>query len=172
MVHRGVGKHPRTGIGSRTAIAASLIALALIWGVQPIRGQVPEDRVHLSLSLGGYVMVGLGYTHWIKDHHAVEVTVYPFAYPGEGFPVGVKAGYAWIPSIEVWRAKLGGNVTVLVHKPDGDRGRFTPLVAFTPGLQYDPTASRSVRMDLWMSYFLTEKVFAPTNLEVLYAWKK
>ena len=126
----------------------------------------------LAKSLGGYVMVGLGYTHWIKDHHAVEVTVYPFAYPGEGFPVGVKAGYAWIPSIEVWRAKLGGNVTVLVHKPDGDRGRFTPLVAFTPGLQYDPTASRSVRMDLWMSYFLTEKVFAPTNLEVLYAWKK
>jgi hypothetical protein len=172
MVHRGVEKRPRPGVAKKTGVAAVVFILALIGVVQPIHGQVPEDRVHLSMSLGGYVMVGLGYTRWIKDHHAVEVTVYPFAYPGEGFPVGIKAGYAWIPSVEVWRAKLGGNVTVLVHKPDGGGGRFTPLVAFTPGLQYDPTASRSVRMDLWMSYFLTEKVFAPTNLEVLYAWKK
>ena len=147
------------------------LAALLAFGATSVRGQVPNDRIHLSLSLGGYVMVGIGITHWIEEHHALEATVYPFAFPGEGFPFAVKAGYAWTPSDEVWRAKLGGNFTLLFRGSSGNSGRFIPLVAFTPGLQYDPSDQRSFRADLWMSYYLTEKVFAPTGLELLYAWK-
>jgi len=121
--------------------------------------------------MGGYVMVGIGITHWIEEHHALEATLFPFAFPGEGFPFAVKVGYAWTPSDEIWRAKLGGNATVLVRKPTEDRGRFTPILAFTPGIQYDPSDQRSFRADFWMSYFLTEKTFAPTSVEFLYSWK-
>lgn len=138
----------------------------------PVQAQVPSNRIHISLGLGGYVMVGVGFTHWIEQHHALEATVFPIGFPGEGFlPFAVKAGYAWTPSDEVWRAKLGGDVLVLFHERHGDESRFTPLLAFTPGLQYDPTDERSFRIDFWMSYYLTEKVFAPTGLEILHSWK-
>jgi len=148
-----------------------ILALVLAFGTTSARAQVPNDRIHLSVSLGGYVMVGVGITHWIEEHHALEATLYPVAFPGEGFPFAVKAGYAWTPSDEVWRAKLGGNFTVLVRKPEHGSRRFTPLVAFTPGLQYDASDQRSFRADFWMSYYLNEKVFAPTALELLYNWK-
>jgi hypothetical protein len=84
----------------------------------------------------------------------------------------VRLGYAWVPSDEVWRAKLGANLTVLVNPAHPERDRFTPLIAFTPGLQYDPEAHRSFRADVWMSYYLKEKVFAPTAVEFLYSWEK
>ncbi|MGW8267850.1 MAG: hypothetical protein ACWGSQ_15900 [Longimicrobiales bacterium] len=161
---------PRTSALARGPVPLLLVVL-LAFGATSARGQVPNDRAHLSVSLGGYVMVGIGITHWIEEHHALEATLYPFAFPGEGFPFAVKAGYAWIPSDEVWRAKLGGNFTLLVRKPAGGPRRLTPLVAFTPGLQYDPSDQRSFRADFWMSYYLTEKVFAPTALELLYNWK-
>jgi len=134
--------------------------------------QVPRDQVHLSLSLGGYVKVGVGYTSWIEEHHAMEFTVYPVAYPWEGFHMDLKAGYNWIPSDEIWRAKLGGNFTLLVHKPRGDGGWFTPLLSFTPGLHYAPEDERCVRIDLGMSYYMTEGVFAPTGVELLYGLRK
>ena len=158
--------------GSATAVLLTCMAFIMALGATPARGQVPSNRIHLSLGLGGYVMVGVGFTHWIEEHHAVEATVFPIGFPGEGFlPFAVKAGYVWTPSNEVWRAKLGGDVLILMHEPQGDGGRFTPLVAFTPGLQYDPTDQRSFRVDFWMSYYLTEKVFAPTGLEILHSWK-
>jgi len=163
-------RRPRTpalAMGTSFLLLAALLAV----GATPARGQIPNDRVHVSLSLGGYVMVGIGITHWIEEHHALEATLYPFAFPGEGFPFAVKAGYAWTPSDEVWRAKLGGNFTLLVRNSNGSSSRLVPLVAFTPGLQYDPTDQRSFRADFWMSYYFTEKVFAPTALEFLYAWK-
>lgn len=167
-------KEPRPAFRSRPpagwAIPAALVLFLALFP-RPILGQVPNDRIHLSLNMGGYVMVGIGITHWIEEHHALEATLFPFAFPGEGFPFAVKVGYAWTPSDEIWRAKLGGNATVLVRKPTEDRGRFTPILAFTPGIQYDPSDQRSFRADFWMSYFLTEKTFAPTSLEFLYSWK-
>jgi hypothetical protein len=147
------------------------VLLLLAPPAPPVSGQVPDDRVHVSLSLGGYVMLGIGFTHWIEEHHALEATLYPLGFPWDGFPSAVKLGYAWIPSNEVWRAKLGGNVTVLRHRHPGERGGFTPILTFTPGLQYDPTDERSIRLDLWMSYFISERVFAPTSLELIHAWK-
>ena len=137
--------------GSATAVLLTCMAFIMALGATPARGQVPSNRIHLSLGLGGYVMVGVGFTHWIEEHHAVEATVFPIGFPGEGFlPFAVKAGYVWTPSNEVWRAKLGGDVLILMHEPQGDGGRFTPLVAFTPGLQYDPTDQRIFRVDYWM----------------------
>lgn len=151
-----------------------LLVLLFSLESQPLQGQssVPSDRFHVSVSLGGHFMVGVGYSHFVETHHVLEFTVFPFTYPGEGFPFGLRAGYAWIPSDEVWRAKLGGNFTVLVNSTRSGRERFTPLVAFTPGIQYDPESDRSFRADLWMSYYLTEKVFAPTAVEFLTSWKK
>jgi len=158
---------------SRSLLAGFTICaiLLLATGTEPARSQVPGDRIHLSLSLGGYVMLGIGLTHWVEEHHAVEATLYPLGFPWEGFPSALKLGYAWTPSDEVWRAKLGGNVTILRHRHPGHSGGFTPVLAFTPGIQYDPTDQRSVRLDLWMSYYLLEGVFAPTALEVIHAWR-
>ena len=124
------------------------------------------------MTLGGYFLVGLGYTHWLEEHHAIEATVFPFAWPWEGFPFGLRAGYAWIPSDEVWRAKLGANATFLIRPGQTGADRFTPIVAFTPGIQYDPDGDHSFRTDLWVSYYLRERVLAPTALEFLYSWPK
>jgi hypothetical protein len=158
------GKAPTLGI-----LLAILVTAA---SATPARAQIPRDQIHVSFTLGGYVLFGMGYTHWVEDHHALEVTLFPFAYPGEGFPFGIRAGYSWVPSDEVWRAKLGGNLTLLFHPRTGERNLITPLVAFTPGIQYDPETERTLRMDLWLSYFLTERVFAPTAVELAYGWAK
>jgi hypothetical protein len=133
---------------------------------------MPADRFHVSITLGGYFLVGVGYSHNFEQHHALELTVFPFAYPGEGFPFGLRAGYAWVPSDEVWRAKLGGSLTVLIRPGQTGTDRFTPLLGVTPGIQYDPDSDRSFRADLWMSYYLKEKTFAPTGLEFFHCWPK
>jgi hypothetical protein len=155
------------------SLALLLFFLALPAG-QPAHAQsdVPSDRIHLSITLGGYFLVGVGYSRYIEQHHALEFTVFPFAYPSEGFPFGLRAGYAWVPSDEVWRAKLGGNMTVLIRPGQAGKDRLTPLLGLTPGIQYDPESDRSFRADLWMSYYLKEKVFAPTGLEFFYSWPK
>ena len=140
----------------------------------PLEGQsaLPTDQYHVSVTLGGHFLIGIGYTHWIEEHHALEVTAFPFAHPKEGFPVGLRAGYAWVPSDEVWRAKLGANMTVMFN-PRGEKGsRITPTLGLTPGLQYDPDQDRSFRADLWLSYYLREKVFVPTGIEFWYGWPK
>jgi hypothetical protein len=134
--------------------------------------QAPRDQVHLSVSLGGYLKFGVGFTHWVEEHHTLEFTAYPLAYPWEGTHFDLKAGYSWIPSDEIWRAKLGGNFTLLIHKPQGDGGWFTPLLNFTPGISYHPENERCVRVDAWISYYPTEDVFAPTGLEVLYGLRR
>jgi hypothetical protein len=148
-----------------------ILAGAALWAPGLLCAQVPRDQVHISLSLGGYVKLGVGYTAWIEEHHALEFTVYPLAYPFEGLHMDLKAGYNWIPSDEVWRAKLGAAFTLLIHKPSGDGGWFTPLLSFTPGLHYAAKDERSVRVDLPMSYYITESVFAPTGLEFIYGFR-
>jgi hypothetical protein len=162
---------------SRTRLPGGLgllLLLTLLPAPRPLHGQsgVPTDQIHISITLGGYFLFGVGYTHWMETHHALEFTVFPFAYPGEGFPFGLRAGYAWVPSDEVWRAKLGGNMMVLVRPGQTGGDRFTPILNFTPGIQYDTDHDRSFRGDLWMSYYLKERVFAPTGIEFLYAWPK
>ena len=62
------------------------LVLAQAVDVAPTLGQIPEDRIHLSLSLGGYVMFGIGITHWIEEHHSLEATLFPLGFPWEGFP--------------------------------------------------------------------------------------
>lgn len=161
----------------RTRLASGfslLLFLLMLPAPRPAHGQsgVPRDQIHLSITLGGYFLVGVGYTHWMEKHHALEFTVFPFAYPGAGFPFGLRGGYAWVPSDEIWRAKLGGNMTVLIRPGQTGGDRFTPILALTPGIQYDPDSDRSFRADLWMSYYLREKVFAPTGVEFLYGWPK
>lgn len=150
-----------------------LLGLLLAAG-EPLASQstIPSDRVHVSVTLGGHFLLGVGYTRNIERHHALEFTVFPFSYPGEGFPFGVRAGYAWVPSDEVWRAKMGGNFTVLIGPGQRGADRFRPMLAITPGIQYDPHHDRSFRADLWMCYHLREKVFAPMAVEFLYAWPK
>lgn len=160
----------------RTMVRTGALILAIAAGFPasrtPVLGQVPDDHFHVSLTLGGYILLGVGYTHWIEEHHALEFTAFPFAHPGEGFPFALRTGYAWIPSDEAWRAKLGGNFTLLLH-PRGQAGnRLTPFFALTPGIQYAPESDLSFRGDLWVSYYLREKVLAPTAVEFLYGFGK
>ena len=140
----------------------------------PVTGQsaVPSDQFHISVTLGGHFLVGLGYTNWVEQHHALEFTLFPFAHPKEGFPFGVRAGYAWVPSDEIWRAKLGANVTLLFRASDGPGDRFTPTVGLTPGILYIPDSGKSFRGDFWMSYYIRERAFVPTGLEFLYSWAR
>ena len=171
MGNRYFGRRLRSSL-RLPALCAGLMALGLGINPDPVDAQLPRDQVHISLSLGGYVRVGVGYTRWIEEHHSLEFTAFPFAYPGDGLSMALKAGYNWIPSDELWRAKLGGNATLLIHRPRGDGGWFTPLLSFTPGLQYAPVDERCIRVDLWMSYYINEKVFAPTGIEVMYGLRK
>jgi hypothetical protein len=161
------GRCPGLGFG---LLLLSVLAAA----PEPLHGQsaVPRDQYHLSITLGGHFLVGVGYTRWIEEHHALEFTVFPFAHPREGFPFGVRAGYAWVPSDEVWRAKLGGSLTLLIRPGQSGGDRFTPTLDLTPGIRYHPDHERSFRADLWMSYFLKEKFFVPTGLEFFFAWPK
>ena len=149
-----------------------LLTLSLAPDPAGAQSAIPEDQFHVSVALGGYFLVGIGYTHWIEQHHALEVTAFPFARPGEGFPFALRAGYAWIPSDEIWRAKLGGNIATLINPSDSGRDRITPILSFTPGIQYDPTMDSSVRTDIWLSYYLTEKVFAPSAIEFISGWRR
>ena len=148
--------------------------LSAVLSPTPIQGQsgVPTDQFHLSITLGGHFLIGLGYTHFIEKHHALEFTLFPFAHPREGLPFGIRGGYAWVPSNEIWRAKLGANVTVFIQPREVRGSRITPTLGLTPGIQYDPDHDRSFRADLWMSYYLKEKVFVPTGIEFIYAWPK
>lgn len=156
-------------------LASTLIVLVAMGG-GPGSGRaqssVPRDQIHLSVAMGGHFHIGIGYTHWIEEHHAVEFTAFPFVYPFNDFHFALRTGYSWVPSDEVWRAKLGGNFTVLIRPNRTGENRFTPFLALTPGVQYDPDSERSFRTDLWVSYYLREKIFAPTALEFLYLWPK
>jgi len=163
----------RSGGGFRGTLAVSLL-MALMGAVpgKSLEAQTPRDQIHFAVSLGGYVKVGMGVTHWLEEHHAVEFTAFPLAFPWRGLHMDLKAGYNWIPSDEVWRAKLGASATLLIHQPEGDAGWFTPLLSFTPGLNYSPENERCIRVDLPMSYYLTEGVFAPTGVDFLYGLRK
>ncbi len=159
-------------------LSGLVLSLVLLFGFFPTtpglnaQSAVPTDQFHISVTLGGHFLVGLGYTMWVEEHHAVEFTLFPFAHPKEGFPFGLRAGYAWIPSDEVWRAKLGANVTLLL-RTDGSGGHLlTPTLGLTPGILYIPDSKRSFRGDFWMSYYLREKAFVPTGLEFFYNWTK
>lgn len=168
----------RGTIGCRWApVLALAFGIVHAWGGfgrVPLHAQssVPKDQIHVSVALGGYSLLGVGYTRWIEEHHALEFTVFPFAHPSEGFPFGLRAAHAWIPSCEPWRAKLGGNVTVLIRPVESSRRRFTPILAFTPGLHYQASETQTLRADVWMSWFLTEGVFAPTGVELLSGWNR
>lgn len=158
--------------GIRVRGGALLILGGVLGAWAPGSAQIPDDRFHISLSVGGYIQVGVGYTHWVEEHHALEMTLFPLSYPFETIPFGIRLGHAWIPSNERWRAKLGSNLTLLLRSSERRGTVLTPLLAFTPGLQYDPDDERAFRLDLWMSYYLSEGVFAPTALELLTCWEK
>ncbi len=162
----------RKGAATLGITLAALSALAL--RPEPLRGQspVPGDQFHVSVTLGGHFLIGVGYTRWVEQHHSLEFTAFPFAHPKEGFPFGIRAGYAWVPSDEVWRAKLGGGVTLLIRPGDSSGNRFTPTLDLSPGIRYDHEHDRSFRADAWLSYYVRERIFAPTGIEFFYCWPK
>ena len=79
------GPRPSRHLTGFLTVSLGLI-LAQAVEVAPAQAQIPEDRIHVSLSLGGYVMVGIGITHWIEEHHSLEATLFPLGFPWEGFP--------------------------------------------------------------------------------------
>lgn len=157
---------------SRMFRVGFLSALCLVLPGSHATGQTPRDQVHLAVSLGGYLRVGIGLTHWIEEHHSLEVTAYPLSFPWDGLNMELRGGYNWIPSNEAWRAKLGAGASLLIHQPQGDGGWVTPLLSFTPGLNYVPENERCLRVDLPMAYFPTERVFAPRGVDFFYGLRK
>jgi len=149
-----------------------LAGLAAGHGSALAQSAVPTDQFHVSVTVGRHFLVGVGYTHWVEEHHALEFTAFPFAHPKEGFPFGLRVGYGWVPSDEVWRAKLGANMTLLIHPGETGGRRFIPTLGISPGIQYDPDDDQSFRADFWMSYYFQEGILVPTGLEFFYAWPR
>ena len=76
----------------------SLFFLALGANPSPVLAQSPRDQVHLSLSLGGFVKVGIGFTHWMEEHHALEFTAFPVGLPMGRNPHGSQ-GWVQLDSV-------------------------------------------------------------------------
>lgn len=169
---RGLRRSTSFPRGQAGFLAAVFLLLTLAVGEAGAQSSNSQGRMHFSVSLGGYLLFGFGYSHILQGNQSLEFTVFPLAFPAEGFPFALRLGYGWIPSDEIWRAKLGGNFMVVIRPAGASPQRFVPIVALTPGIQYDPEQDRSVRVDLWMSYYLRQKVFAPTALEILHAWDR
>jgi hypothetical protein len=64
--------------------------------------------------------------------------------------------------------KLGGDVTVIISPPDPEDRRVLPLITFSPGVQYVFESKNTLTPQLWLSYFPTQRLVAPTGIEVLY----
>ncbi len=152
--------------------AAALVTAGLLTAAAalpaPSAAQGRRSRIHVSVTLSGHILLGVGYTRWVHEYHALEATVFPLAIPGNGFPFGFRAGYAWVPSAERWRAKLGAGILVLVSPSGKDGRRILPLPTFSPGIRYEADPGDALAMDLWLSYFPGRGLFVPTGLEFRY----
>jgi hypothetical protein len=106
-----------------------LFLIVLLAGQVFARDQI-KHQFHFSLTLSGHILFGAGYTYWLNDEHAFEATVYPLLLPGKGFPFAVSAGYGFYPGGEHLKAKVGGEMTLLISPPDPERRKNNAVVKF------------------------------------------
>jgi hypothetical protein len=129
------------------------------------------NRVHLSVTLSGHVLFGIGFEHFLAEQHAIQATVFPLMAPGKGFPFALSGGYAYYTREDRWRGKLGVEVTAIVSPPAPDRRRILPLLNIMPGLEYSFDGSNSIQTQLWLAFFLKKykRRFAPIGIDCRYA---
>ncbi len=130
------------------------------------------NRLNLSFTLSGHILVGIGWEHGFDTHHALHVTTYPLMWPGDGFPFAVSAGYNYYYGQNKWRGKIGGAFALLVSPPDPDKRKTMPLLLLTPGVQYAFDLNHSALFQPWLAFFLKKAKhrFAPIGLEFRYGY--
>ncbi len=141
----------------------------------PLLAQGSGNQIHFSITLSGHVLLGLGITHWLDSSNTLIATAFlPLELPEkslaiEDFPFGFRAGYAYYGKGDPWRMKLGGDVAVIISPPDPeDNRRVLPMITFSPGVQYVFESKNTLTPQFWLSYFPTQRLVAPTGIEVLY----
>lgn len=155
----------------RRGLLAALVPLFLS---APLLAQNSENQIHLSITLSGHVLLGVGITHWVNNSNTLMATAFlPLELPEkslaiEDFPFGFRAGYAYYGRGDPWRMKLGADMTVIISPPDPDKRRVLPLITFSPGVQYVFESKNAVTPQLWLSYFPMQRIVAPAGIEVLY----
>ncbi|GEM_PF-1558158 len=129
------------------------------------------NRLHVSFTLGGHLLFGVGFEHGFSNHHALQATVYPLLIPGKGMPFAFHAGYNYYFSGEKWRAKMGVGYAFLVSPPDPNQRKVMPMLLFTPGISYHfKDSADNLLFQPWLAYFLkhANRRFAPIGLEFRY----
>ena len=128
------------------------------------------DRVHISFTLSGHLLFGVGFEHGFTNHHALRVAVFPLLIPGKGLPFAFKAGYNYYTGGSRWKGKLGADVAILVSPPDPQKRKIMPMIVITPGLQYALKEGQYVSFQPWLAWFFkeTNRKFGPIGLEFTY----
>jgi hypothetical protein len=132
-----------------------------------------SNRIHLSVTLSGHVLFGIGFEHFFSEQHAIHATVFPLMAPGKGFPFALSSGYNYYTPEDRWRGKLGLDMMVIVSPPDPERRKMLPLLNICPGVEYAFDSENSVQSQLWLAFFLKRytRRFAPIGIDSRYARK-
>ncbi len=134
----------------KSLLLMEVLLLALI---QPAQSSDMYNRVHVSVTLSGHILFGVGVEHGFTEHHALQITVYPLVVPGKGFPFAMQAGYNYYWGGSLWKGKVGFAGGVIVSPPDPDKRRYLPMLMLTPGVRY-ADKDNFYTGALWLARFL------------------
>lgn len=115
------------------------------------------DRVTLSFTLSGHLLIGVGYEHGFNCEHALHFTTFPLILSEDGFPFSVTGGYKYYFSEKDWRPNLGVDFCLLVSPPAPDKRQIMPLLMLKPGIEYDFNYHQSAATNIWLARFLKGK---------------
>ncbi len=127
----------------------------LVFGLQMAYSGSSYNRLNLSVTVSGHVLIGMGYEHGFNEHHALGFTVYPLVMPGKGFPFALKTLYRYYANGARWQATLGGGFGLIISPPDPQERRWLPMLLLTPGVRYADGNNR-YGADIWLAHFLTK----------------
>lgn len=127
-----------------------------------------SNQINFSLTLSGHILLGIGYSHEVADHHLLQATF--FFIPAKGFPFAVNGGYNYYFKGDKWQPNLGLEAVLIVSPPDPKKRKYLPLLNFTPGIRFNFNETNFINSRLWLSYFpIKAKIkFAPTGIEFKY----
>lgn len=139
--------------------------------LHPLAGSGNQiDRINVSFTLSGHILLGIGYEHFFDTNHAAQFTFFPVFLPGKDLPFAFNAGYGYYTKGDPWRGKVGLNFTLLISPPDPEKRKVMPLLCLTPGVAYRVNDLNEGLSQVWLAYFLgkANRKFAPIGLEFQY----
>ena len=127
-----------------------------------------SHNIHLSFTLSGHLLLGIGYSYFWNDRNAVQTIFY--IVPEKGLPYGISGGYNYFWGEKKWRPNLGVEFMVLASPPVPDKRKFLRMMKLVPGIRYDFNHEQNLNSRLWIAYFLksTRMRIAPIGIEFLY----